>query len=699
MDQDAQAPDATPGPADSTPPEQAGNPMLGGMPPITSRKRDYILETFAPQSVIEPPPIRISEEDRFSIGVDLMQQINQGLSDRTAYNINLDLSLALYLGHTESKEIPWPKSSNVFIPLTKEMVDTICARLASLVFQQRFVVVNGNTEDGAAAQARVERYMNAEIARHNWTDPLWTWMFQSLLYGTGVLGVFWKRKVSKRKKLHFEQKVDEETGTPLIDPISGDPIIQKVLKSEPLVEYDDVVLQPIPLKEFVVFPSWAPTIDDALGCARKVRLSEQQLNAMVRAGVCWEKEVEIVLSYHTEGIDERPEDQQGTYPVTDDGTINISGGVTNIAPYRRQRGPITAWMVHTNQYDLDKDGEFEEHVFFVHEESQRCFGHDPYKYWHGKRPYIMNTPMPNDQIIYGTSVPMSVAALQSEMNTKENQKNDAIDRALSPILIRAEGMTCLSGDNETGPDAQWSVQGISVQEAAMYLTTPEPPLSTWQEQQWLYERAMTLLGLNSPMMGAQSSGRRTAREVGAQMASAGVRLDLIANRLRQACQQMLQQVVELKIQYGPDENPTTVNQDGVPRRLMVSKQDLASDLDYNVVGAGGPLDRQARAQDMMILYTLLMRNPLVVQSMARVYGVTQMMLQEHDRPDVQALIGSMEEAQQMDQQRQQQQMQAQQVQQQMMGMAMQNPQMMMQMMGNQGKSKGKAQKPQGGSPI
>jgi hypothetical protein len=172
------------------------------------------------------------------------------------------------------------------------------------------------------------------------------------------------------------------------------------------------------------------------------------------------------------------------------------------------------------------------------------------------------------------------------------------------------------------------------------------------------------------------------------MASAGVRLDLIANRLRQACQQALQQIVDLKIQYGPDENPTSVNQDGVPRKLMVSKKDLASDLDFNVIGAGGPLDRASRAQDMMILYTLLMRNPLVVQSMARVYGVTQMMLEEHDRPDVQALIGSMDEAQQMDQQRQQQQAQQQQLQHQQMQLLQQNPQLMMEsMMAQTGKKK------------
>jgi hypothetical protein len=650
-----QSPDGGAPPDDSQ--EQQDPQEVQGLNPdtldarVSGRKKDVEIQSAQPQSPIDPYKVKIPQENRFALGSDLMQQIQQGLGDRTTFNVNLDLYEQLYEMHVEEKNVPWPNSSNVFIPMIPEIVDTMAARLASLVFQPRFFVVNGNTPEAANVQAQVERYLNAEMSRNNWVEPLFMWLQQGLLYGVGILGIFWKRRVVSHKKVFYQQKMDPETNLPVIDPATNAPMSEKVIKMVTDVEYDDVELTNIPLKEFVVFPSWARSIDTALGCARVIRPAEAELWAMVKSGELWADETEKALAYKTEGLDERPEDSQGSVPITADEQITISGGTTNFAPYRRQRGPLKLWQVHTDQYDMDNDGIPEENIFWVHESSRRCLGYTPYAYWHGRRPYGAFTGLPRDQVFYGFSIPGRLLTLQTEMNTKENQKNDAIDRSISPTRVIQRGATLNTQDNRSGPDSEWEVDG-PVGEAVAYLSTPEVPLSTWQEQSWLYERAMTMVGLNSPMMGGQSSGRRSAREVQSQMQSAGIRLDLIANRLRESMRQVAYQIVQLKLQYGPEESAVTMVQQGVPQKLVLPKKMLAEDLDIDIIGAGGPLDRVSRASDMMILYTLLMRNPLVMSNQIHVYNVTQMMLEEHNRPDVQALIGTQEEAQQAQQQQQ-----------------------------------------------
>jgi hypothetical protein len=313
---------------------------------------------------------------------------------------------------------------------------------------------------------------------------------------------------------------------------------------------------------------------------------------------------------------------------------------------------LEIWQVHTRQYDMDDDGVYEQNVFYVHETSQHCLGYEPFAYWHGRYPYVLCIGMPRDQIIYGFSVPERLRTLQAELNTKENQKNDAIDRAISATLVHTTGAQCTTNENKIGPNAEWEVDGPDWRAAIGFLQPPDAPLSTWQEQQWLYERGMTMMGVNAPMLGGQSSGRRTAREIQTQMQSAGVRLDLIANRVRQAMKEVAWQIVQLKIQYGPEQAQVTTTQNGLPQKLVLPKQYLTEDLNFDIVGNGGPLDRTNRAQDTMILYSLLMRNPLVMSNMVHVWNVTQMMLEDHNRPDIAAMIGTQEEAQAAQQQQQ-----------------------------------------------
>ena len=86
---------------------------------------------------------------------------------------------------------------------------------------------------------------------------------------------------------------------------------------------------------------------------------------------------------------------------------------------------------------------------------------------------------------------------------------------------------------------------------------------------------------------------------------------------------------------------------GQPQKLEINKSKLILDYELEINGAGSPLDRGARRQEKLFLYSLLTRNPLVASRMDRMYAVTRSLLEEFEEPDISPMIGTIEEAQQM----------------------------------------------------
>lgn len=623
------------------------------------RTHDVVLQTHAPRSPVEPVPVKIDKDKRDGLGYDLWQQIQQGLADRGTFNIDLDYYNDLYEMHVEdgASDTPWPNASAVFVPLVPRMVDNLASQLAGVVFQPRFYLVNGNTIDAAGSQAEVERFYNSEAARWNWVEPFFQQLNLGLRDGNGVLEILWKRKVSTRKKLVFKPATDPDTGLPQIDPETNKPVMEQVVETHTDTEFDGVELTPIPLRNFFIFPIWSRNIQEALAVGRRVYYAEADLWALQKGinasgGQFWKDKLEEVLLYQQEGNDERNLTTEGTSTITADDQVNISQGAINQSSYRRQRGPFGFWIIYSRQYDMDGDGVPEENVFWIHEMSQRLVGYEPFKYWHGQRPFVAFIGMPRPDIWYGFAVPERLRTLQEEENTKYNQRNNAADRALSPPIVVRAGARLLTQDNKVGPDAQWETE--NPQADVMVLQLPDVPLSSYQEVQAIESMAEQLLGSAPPPV----SGRMSAQQMQMMAQSAKVRIDLIANRLRASLKEAFWQIHQLYIQYGPDQMVSNTQQGGMPQRLVIDKQTLAKDYDLDIVGSGGPLDRSSRAQDLMIVYTLLMKNPLVAGNLQRVWMVTQMLLEAFDRPDIQTLIGTQQEAQQ--QQDMQQAMQAQQ---------------------------------------
>lgn len=644
---------------------------------------------------VKPFEKEIPAKVREQLGDLFGQIVDQAIGARAELELNLDYYDALYEMRVKDRDWPWEDCSNFVVPFVPAQLDSLAARLTGVVFQPRFFLVNGNTPEALSHQHEVERFYNAELARHNWTEDFYQWLHLSLRDGTALMEILWRQE---KRQMRVQVKVDDfdELGQPVLDPQTGEPSFHQEERVLDLSVYDDVELTPVSLLDFLILPSWDTDLQKSAGCARVKLMSEAELHGLVEAGVLWKDAVEAELNTLSEGESDLPQSHQSLQQYTANDQIDVTDSIFNtIAGVSRARGPMRVWRVHTDSLDLDGDGVPEENVFWIRENSRRLLGFKRYDYLHMKRPFVALSPIPRPGNFYGKSLCELLRTVQEELNAIHNQRNDEISLRLSPPRYRTRNADVRDQDGRWGPDAEWIVDS---KDDVGIIEIPDVPLSSWQEEQFLTNYGYQISGQSAPMTGAINSSRRTAKEVQQSAQSSNVRLDLMAARIRQAAKEVFWQIHQLKLQYGPEtmavpaapgqmpQPPQQVSQPvqpgmppgmqgqppmpgqppqqqgpqgppqvpGMPSKLQISKEILGLDYDLSIAGMGGPLDKEGRQQEMMLVYSMLTQNPIVAQNPMHLYSVTRMVLEAIGVADIQSLIGTPEELQMQTQQQQQQ---------------------------------------------
>lgn len=617
---------------------------------------DVKTEIF-PQSEVEPIKsawLAPDDSNWSGMGVSIYEGIVNSLSDRSDFDTLLDYYNDLYEGNSTQSNIPWPGAPAIAVPIVRTQLEAVVSRLVSAVFVPRLFVVNGNTKEAAGTQHEVERYYNADFRKRHLLENFITSLHLSARDGVGIMENVWTRKEVKRKVLVYKDKLDKK-GLPMMD-AKGKKIKEKSVEDLTVTEVDAFDPQPVELRNFIVMPAWATSIESAEAVAVKKYLTQNELQQMINAGTLDEEWTEKAWDYITGGDNELNSDPQGTATYQMGGTINIGdGGTMDIAPQGEKgaklRGGLRVWRVHSNQYDLDGDGLAEENVFWIHDGSQFLLGWAPYEYWHGKRPFSALCIMPRPNRFYGFGIPESLRGLQEEASAQHNQRLAYMDLIISPPRYKVSGTKFEDQEKRWGPNTEVEV---AAKGDYGFIDLPEVPQSSWQEESMLLKYAGQLTGVDGP--GQPMVGGKTppAKQQQAYQQSANIRMDLMAMQVRKWVEDILFQWHHLNLQYGPDQMSTTgQTQQGQPEKLVLDKQTLAQDYELAVAGMSGPLDRDNRRSDTLTLYSLLMQNPLVQGNLGRVWSTTMMVLEEFNRPDVPAIIGTMQDALQQGQQMQQ----------------------------------------------
>lgn len=608
-------------------------------------KKNFYSETeYQPEAPVNLPIPRINDAVWQSLGETAMTLIDINLGNRSALDAALTEWNSMYEMRVEPRNSPWPNAANLSIPLVPAQVEEFVARVGGSVLLPRPFSVRGNDSNSSIYSHAVEQYYNGKYTKNKWDDAFFQGIHLSARDGVTIMEILWE--FSTYERTFIADSIDDQ----------GQPI--KIKQKVKFTEYNDPRLSPVELRDFLLIPVHAISIEAADACCRKEYMSEAALRKLVNSGVLDDERVEFALSYVSTAQGDLSYDRQSYSTYTISGKIDVVD--VSVAPpqdIKMERGPLQVWRIHTNQYDLDGDGVPEENILWVHDRSRTLLGYAPFEYLQG-RPFKSLAPFPRPHRFYGFSIPERLKDLQEELNAQHNGRLDTMDWLLNPTVIKEPTVRLREEDMGMGPGIMIDAKVGQIG----FLTPPEIPASSWTEEQSIMMYAQAIMGAPQamgPQQPQQGGGNRSARSAQQNAAVAGLPTNIILKRVRSWMQECLEYIHGLYIQYGKDQMEAVDHSPGGVQKIELPKEVLSLDYTLSIAGQGGPLDKENRRNDLLMFASFLQNNPLVQGNLPRVWALTALIAETYDLPEVTKFIGTMEEAQQQAQQQAQAQEQQQ----------------------------------------
>lgn len=239
----------------------------------------------------------------------------------------------------------------------------------------------------------------------------------------------------------------------------------------------------------------------------------------------------------------------------------------------------------------------------------------------GMYPFIIDSFLPDESLLYGKSVLDSIAKPQELLNDITNQNIDAVSWALDPVM-------------ELDPQYSSYIDKIKNVTGAVYpfkpgsyqaVNKPIVPSNAFNERSNIKNEIRETTAVDEIIKGISTPSRTTATEVKAQVASAGRRFDLIISQmenggyyqLAKITYQMVKMYVTAPTMYrvigkeGVDWktfDPETFNGNYEPRVKLKATLDE---------------EKNKKMRDLKELYTSMLGNPMVNQQ-----GMTRLIIQK-----------------------------------------------------------------------
>lgn len=555
-------------------------------------------------------------------------------------------------------DFPFVGAANIFVPLIPTQLESLLSYVAAKALVPRFILVKGLTDDACKSSAKLERYYNSELRRQrgdtSWYQQLLRWLHLALRDGTAYMEAVWKYRKNEikvnQRRVKMEQDPDTGSMLPVPDPQTGQPQYEDV---ETTIEdvHNDVELRPRPLREIITVPASARSVQAAVAVVAVDYLYEDQLTELVEGGVLDADEVEMALQMVPSGSSELPTSPQptGIYEAGRQIGLGAAQG-TQASKFFRNRGPIEVYRVHTRQYDLDHDGRVEENVVWVQQSTWRMLGWMRYNYLanlggavQAIRPFFPFAPFERPGELIGFGVPDRLAGLQNEANAQRNQRLNEGTIRIAPPWWENRNATIEDDNFSWGPNQK--IRSDSFEDIRRYDLPPIPQQAYLDEQQ-INQDANQYTGLSSVM---PRGGRRSATEAKQDYAATSMRLDMIVMNFRFAARTLVNFIHELKRQFqfaqGMPQSVTFATQSG--QRFELTAEEMAQEYLIDISGASDPMDAASRRQEELAAYEIFMKDPDIAQNPLRRYYLRRKLAETFDWADIDNIIGTEQDAQQM----------------------------------------------------
>ncbi len=535
------------------------------------------------------------------------------------------------------KTFPWKNCSNLNVPVTSSIGDTLLANLVrSLLGQRPLIKVKPRGE----TPVRNARIMEAVIDDQAYNDSN---LFQTLVeafhdglrYGVWAVIVDWEE---------YEMDVPARVAVPIMDEnnqtvhFEEQTVISKKRVSRPKIVPQNIT-------EIVVSPNATCINRDGVGnpadyviFRRFFKMDDLHRNSTQNGGVYFNLDT-LTPATHKLDRDELLREKQQRLGVTCD----------ELSEYDFEG--LEGWY----WYDIDGDGKNELCIFTVVISdgkpvlirSQEC----PYR--HYKIPLVWQKLFP-ERGLYSRSVPAWLKDIQEELNTIHNQRRDAVSLSLLKMWKYRLGSR-FDVNQELFPGCMVGVMDMNDFEPIVtYEHGIVPAIS---EEQLLNEYVEKMTGITDYSIGRERPNTNsTATGTIALIQNANLRIDLITKYWRAGGLRELGSFLgELNKQFYPVEDKlepydtSWFEPDLEQGMLRVLISDLEGDFKYEYTGNHHLIDKNMERQQAVFLYDLLRDNPLIQSNPRTMYDLTRDILATYGRHDIHLTTPEQIEDQQFEQ--------------------------------------------------
>lgn len=556
----------------------------------------------------------LKKDKRQEIAQYLATEIQIAINSRSTLDQDLEIYNDLYeMKLPPQKSWPWPQASNVFIPITQDKTDSLTARIAySILKQDPIFIFKGVDAEGEKYAPLLEMYYASKARTLGYRRFLKQAIQLAVRDGTSFIEI--NRKREMEESVQFGYNPDGELA----------------LRKDPVITFDDDVLEAHRLKDVYLIPAYPESVDKAFGIARRFWLRPDE----AKNEVSFKRFYPEIEKIPSPGISEK-------LGYIGSGNEDTTQGQISIIDHESENiGPFECFSI-TIRYDIDNDGYLEWCRFLLAYNQKVLLAAEEYPYRHRKLNYVSFSPMPRAKSPYGISLVGRLENIQREVNADRNQRRDAITLANIPPLKRLANSPTKLENKPWGPG---QVYDVHTMDDMMPIQIQDVPSSTFAEENsmlWLADKLSF-----TPTFPIQKEA--TAKEVSATQGDAVLKFDLVMEDIMESMAEIGRQLFFLDRQY-IEQNGYDFNYEVNGKYVKLTVPPEAFQFEYDIQANGNfvTFDKERRRQDFLLLYDLLLRSPLLMgipqggipPNFQGIYNLTRRLLQEWDIKDTDSIIG------------------------------------------------------------
>jgi len=415
-----------------------------------------------------------------------------------------------FIGYNEDRNVEEGKS-NLHIPKTYEIVDTIRARILSSFFDKRpyieFTTMPefGDVRSFAVNEDKAEvaaAFVDEQLEKNNVASVMYDFVTSMLIFPSGFLGVGWR---------YDKENIKRKTKVPITDQFGSYTGNWKwgVVESEEVI-WDDNEIFNIDFFDFWGDPD-SSDIDDARAVFHREFVTKKeledklQLMADVGEGIIYDVDVDKIPP-HSSSKDRSRYKRLSAVGITS----------SDRDPFKNSKDESFG---EKETVELLHYWEDDRHAILVNRQEVIYDGPNPY--WrHRKKPFVKATfdQLPNE--FYGLSAVQLIYDMQEELNTMHNQRMDNVNMLINQMWKKRRSADISDEDLISRPNGIIEVDNMDDLEQ---IPMGDLPQSAFVSEEKLTGEVQRVLGTPANVRGAQSSRDQSATEANITAESAQTR--------------------------------------------------------------------------------------------------------------------------------------------------------------------------------